>query len=225
MAVTPRQEALRASAVAWWPLDEGGHGAEPVLKHFPEWDRFELNVAAVGRGARTGERVVLLDGAHFDAGTALHAGDEAMTVYLRLRDPEGRWESALMGKGTGMEEVHFDLSAMDLPETPGPDLVFEVGTDRGRQRVSVPVSRFAATDWVDVVGRYDGRELILSVNGEVLARRSHGGRLLRNNGSLWMGAAPSASGATRHFRGGLTTAAMWSRSLTEEEVRGLSGWE
>lgn len=219
------QETLRASAVAWWSLDEGGHGAEPRLKHHPEWDRFELNVAAVGPGARAGERVVLLDGAHFDAGKTLHAGDEAMTVSLRLRDPEGRWESALMGKGSGTEDVHFDLSATDLPETTGPDLVFEVGTDRGRQRVSVPVSRFAATDWVDVVGRYDGRELILSVNGEVLVRRSHGGRLLRNDGSLWVGAAPSASGATRHFRGGLSTAAMWSRALSDEEVRGLSGRE
>lgn len=225
MAVTPRQEVLRASAVAWWPLDEGGHGAEPRLKHHPEWDRFELNVAAVGPGARAGERVVLLDGAHFDAGTTLHAGVEAMTVYLRLRNPEGKWESALMGKGTGNEDVHFDLSATDLPGTPGPDVLFEVGTDRGVERVSVPVTAFPATDWVDVVGRYDGREMVLSVNGEVVARRGHGGRLRRNDAALWIGAAPSKDGATRHFRGGLATAAMWSRALTEEEVRVLSGRE
>jgi hypothetical protein len=118
--------------------------------------------------------------------------------------------------------VHFDLWATDLPGTSGPDLVFEVGTDLGRQRVTVAVSRFPATDWVDVVGRYDGREMVLSVNGEVLARRSHGGRLRRNEGVLWIGAAPSASGATRHFRGGMAAAALWSRALTDEEVRVLT---
>ena len=77
--------------VAWWPLDTGGHGAQPPLRHIPGWEKFELNVRAAGPGARPGANVVLLHGAYFDAGPDLHVGNEQITVFLRARDSSGAW--------------------------------------------------------------------------------------------------------------------------------------
>ena len=81
--VETQRAALQRTAIAWWPLDTGGHGAQPPLRHIPGWEKFELNVRAAGPGARPGTDVVILDGAYFDAGPDLHGGTEATTVYLR----------------------------------------------------------------------------------------------------------------------------------------------
>src|SRR5207248_6057430 len=35
-----RRSALLSEALAWWPLDAGGHGAKPLLRHVPGWEQF-----------------------------------------------------------------------------------------------------------------------------------------------------------------------------------------
>ena len=210
--------ALRAEAVAWWRLDTGGHGAQPPLRHIPGWEKFELNVRAAGPGAREDTDVVVLDGAYFDAGPDLHGGDEAVTVYLRVRDPRGVWNSALFAKRGSREQVHFNLFSVDLPETPGPDIGFEIRTDRGFAMVSFPVSQIESTAWHDLVGRYDGKNLELFCDGRRIAGKPWSGKLEKNREPLLIGAETDSSKVVRHFRGELEAAALWSRALTDEEV-------
>ena len=218
-------ERVKSTAVAWWSLDTGGHGAQPPLAHIPGWEKFELNVRAAGPGARPGANVVLLDGAYFNAGTELHAGPEAVTVYLRARDPRGAWNSALFAKRGGHETVHFNLFSADLSETPGPDIGFEVRTDRGFAMVSFPVSRLEAAAWHDLVGRYDGRSLDLFCDGRLLATRPWSGKLVTNREPLLIGAETDAGKAVRPFHGELETAAFWRKALTEAEIQALSTWQ
>jgi len=210
--------ALRRDAVAWWTLDTGGHGAQPPLRHIPGWEKFELNVRAAGPGAREGADVVVLDGAYFDAGPDLHGGDDAVTLYLRVRDPRGTWDSALFAKRGSREQLHFNLFSVDLPKTPGPDIGFEIRTDRGFAMVSFPVSQIEAAAWQDLVGRYDGKNLEIFCDGRRMAGNPWSGTLQKNREPLLIGAEKDPGKVVRHFRGELEAAALWSRALTDEEV-------
>jgi hypothetical protein len=164
-------------ALAWWLLDAGGHGAQPPLRLVPEFYRFELNVRPAGVGARPNAKVTLLDGAHFDAGTELHAPADQLTVYLRLRDPAGKWNSALMAKRGGHDSVHFKLFSADLPDAPGPDIGFEIRTAKGFAQTSFPVSTIDATAWHNLVGRYDGSTLVVFCDGGLMASQPAAGTL------------------------------------------------
>ncbi len=221
--VEKQRATLRREAVAWWPLDTGGHGAQPPLRHIPGWDKFELNVRAAGPGARPATDVVILDGAYFDAGPDLHGGENAVTVYLRARDPRGVWNAALFAKRGGHDLVEFNLFSADLPETPGPDIGFEIRTDRGFALVSFPVSQIEATAWHDLVGRYDGKTLELFCDGRRMAGKLWSGVLQKNREPLLIGAETDAGKVVRHFHGELEAAALWSRSLTDAEVAVLNG--
>jgi hypothetical protein len=218
-----RREQLRSQAVAWWLLDTGGHGANPPLRHIPGWEKFELNVRAAGTGARPGTDVVLLDGAYFDAGPELHGGAAAVTVYLRARDPRGAWNGGLFAKRGGHDHLHFNLFGVDLEATPGPDVGFEIRTDRGFAQVSFPVSQIDPAAWHDLVGRYDGKSLDLFCDGRRLSTIPWSGELVRNTEPLLIGAETDNGKVVRHFHGELEEAALWSRALTEEEIAALSG--
>jgi hypothetical protein len=214
--------ALQRQAVAWWPLDTGGHGARPPLRHIPDWEKFELNVRATGEGARPDSDVVLLHGAYFDAGTSLHGGDNDLTVYLRARDPQGAWNAALFGKGGGPDRVHFNLFSADLPQTPGPDIAFEIRTDRGPALVSFSVSRIAPKAWHDLVGRYDGKTLDIFCDGQHMAGKPCRGALVKNREPLLIAAEINEGKVVRYFEGELQEAALWSRALSAEEISALS---
>jgi hypothetical protein len=217
-----QRDALRRQARAWWPLDTGGHGAQPTLRHIPGWEKFELNVRAAGAGAQPGADVVLMDGAYFDAGPDLHGGNDAVTVYLRARAPDGAWNSALFAKRGGHDQVHFNLFSADLPETPGPDIGFEIRTTQGFAMVSFPISKIDATAWHDLVGRYDGKSLDLFCDGQRLAAKPWTGALTKNREPLLIAAETDGGKVVRHFHGELQVAALWSYALTDKEVILLS---
>jgi hypothetical protein len=221
-AVESRRMKLLGDALAWWPLDVGGHGAKPPLRHVPGWDRFELNVKAAGPGARPDAKVVVLEGAYFDAGPGLHAPADQLTVFLRVRDPKGAWNSALFAKRGGADRVHFNLFSADLPGSPGPDIGFEVCTAQGFSRVSFAVSRIEPTAWHDLAARYDGQALALFCDGRLLASQPCRGALVRNEEPLLIGAEADDGKTVRHFLGELEEAALWPRALSDEDIRLLS---
>lgn len=216
------RNGLLAQALAAWSLDTGGHGATPALRHFPAFDRFELNVRPDGPGARPGAKVVVLDGAHFDAGPRLAPSGDAVTVFLRARDPQGAWNAGLIAKRGGLDRLSFNLFSTDLPGTDGPDIGFEVRTERGFAQVSFPVSAVDARAWHDLVARYDGRQLDLFCDGTLRASRAHTGRLMPNDEPLLIGAETDGGQVVRPFHGELEEAALWSRALTDVEIRLLT---
>ena len=215
--IRPDIDALRRDTIAWWSLDTGGHGARPLLRHIPGFEKLELNVRAAGPGARLDRNVVILDGAHFETGPDLELGESTSTVYLRARDPRGTWDAALLSKGDA-----FKLFAADLPQTPGPDIAVEITTDRGPTTASFPISEIAPAAWHDLVARYDGTSLTLFCDGKRVAAKSWTGPLQRNADALLIGAAKVSGKMARHFHGEFEEAALWSRALTDREVLDLS---
>jgi hypothetical protein len=214
--------ALLQDARAWWPLDTGGHGATPPLRHIPGWEKFELNVRADGPGARPDTKVVLLAGAYFDAGATLHADNDQLTVFLRARDPQGKWDSALFAKRGGHDRVHFNLFSARLGGAAESSIGFEIRTDQGFTLVNFPASQLAPLAWHDLVGRYDGRNLSLFCDGRLLASKPAQGRLVRNTEPLLIGAETDNGQVVRHFHGELEEAALWSRALSDADIAHLS---
>ncbi len=217
-----QRQSLLHRALAWWPLDAGGHGAQPPLRHHPAFDQFELNVRAAGPGARPHANVVLLHGAHFDAGPDLHPGPAALTLYLRARDPQGAWNASLFAKGGRHDQLHFNLSGADLPHSPGPDIAFQIRTERGLAQVSFPISQVNPTAWIDLVARYDGQHADLFANGRRLARTPWTGSLATNREPLLIGAETDLGKVVRPFHGELEEAALWSIPLSDDDIRHLS---
>ncbi len=215
---------LIQEAAGWWALDSGGHGARPGLQHIPGWEQFELNVLAAGPQARPQSKVVVLDGAYFETGPDFHGTRGPMTVFLRARDPRGTWDAALMNRGSGTEPAAFRLMAVDLPATPGPDLAFEVQTEKGSGRASFPVSDFEPLAWHDLVGRYDGRSVALFCDGVLKASTVCPGEGLMapSSAPLRIAAELREGKMVRHFRGELQEAGVWSRALSDAEIAALS---
>lgn len=217
-----RRAALFSDALAYWPLDTGGHGAKPPLRSIPGWEQFELNVKADGPKATPRAKVATLNGAYFDAGPNLHAPADQLTVFLRARDPQGLWNYGLFAKRGGHDRVHFNLFSTDLPGFAGPDIGFEVRTDQGFVMTYFPVSRIDPSAWHDLVGRYDGQTLALFCDGRLMTLAPCHGKLVQNQEPLLIGAETDNNHVVRHFRGELEEAALWPRALTDEEISLLS---
>ncbi len=218
------RDALRRSALAWWPLDEGGHGAVPALRHHPDWDRFELNTAAVGPGARPDARVLLLDGAHLDAGDGVRTEGGSFTVYLRARAGDAGWRGGLLGRGATRKPTPFLLRAESGGDGRESVILLEAATDQGTAQAAHSLRGAEAEAWTDLVGRYDGATLTLFLDGTPKASTPLAGKPVQHAGPFLVGATSSPGGkATDLFAGALETAAVWARALGDDEIRALSG--
>lgn len=223
--VTPaeqRRTDLIATALASWQLDSAGRGASHRLISEPQFYKLQLNVNSAGTGARPGAKCVVLDGAYFDAGKELHAEGDAVTVYLRARDPKGEWNGGLFAKRGGHDRVNFNLFSADLDGDGTGDIGFELRTDKGFEMVSFPVSKIDATAWHDLIGRYDGKNIEILCDGEMMASKTWSGVLVKNDEPLLIAAETDNGNVVRQFHGELEDAALWSRALSDVEVGALS---
>lgn len=214
-----RRQLVLAEAIAHWDLGVGGHGSRWPLRQVGDSD---FDVRAQGRGALSGATVADLRGAWFEAGRQPALATPSLTAYLRLRDTTGRWTQSLFAKRESTEKMSFRFHAADLPQTPGPDVIFEVRTAQGIGHVSFPVSRIASTSWHDLVGRYDGAFLDLYCDGTRMARRPwEGGPLTGNDAPIVIGGEAQGTQTTRAFTGQIEEAALWDRTLPDDDLAAL----
>ena len=220
------RETLLATAALAWRLGNRLNSHQPPHKAV---GKITAGLPAEGPGAHPGAKIAKLEDAYFDLQKDLNqpklwniSGD-AITVYLRARIPEGSWNSALISKRGNHEVVNFCMFSTDLKETPGPDIGFEVHTDKGFVAVSFPVSKVDATGWLDLVGRYDGRKLQILCDGRVMSERPCSGALTQNAEPLLIGAETYDGVPKRFFTGEMEEAAIWPRALTDAEITTLTG--
>ena len=218
------RDALLADASLAWQFGERLNAHQPPLK---AGGKITPKLPATGPGARAGSLVARFESAYFDLERDLNQPKlwnmpgEALTVYLRVRVPDGNWNAGLFTKRGNHDVMNFCLFGADLPGTPGPDIGFEAHTDKGFVMVSFPVSRVEATGWLDLVGRYDGRKISLLCNGRLMDEKPWSGKLTENNELILMGAATFDGVPKMFFTGEMEEAAIWPRALGEAEVSTL----
>ena len=213
------RDAVPIKAKASWKL---GNGGKPSAYPLDQKGKIELGLDEEGDGAIAGAKVARLTDAYFDAGKELHVEGNAITVYLRARDPKGQWSYALLSKRGSHETVHFNLFSVDLPGTPGPDIGFEIHTDNGFVMVSFPVSQINPTAWHDFAGRYDGNSIEAICDGKVMAKRAwKGGNLTQNAEPVLIGGETDKGNIVRLFSGEMEEAAVWACALSDVELARL----
>jgi beta-fructofuranosidase len=165
-------------------------------------------------------RAVEFIGGCLDAGQGgdglLNLKGSAMTILFRFKNPSGKWLSGeLFCKHGGHDNLVYNLFVN------GDWLGFEFGAE-GKAKlagsVTVPVNALARGDWHDIIVRYDGRELVMFVDGVKQEGVSVSGMLRQGN------KAPAVIGKSS-FHGLIDHVALWSRALSENEVIALSGGE
>ena len=211
------RDALLKQATAHWRLSSAASSdAHPLRTQ----GQIERDIPA-DDAANADAKAVRLTNAYFDSGNAFNLNSAALTVYLRARDPRGLWSYGLFNKRGSHDTVTFNLFSIDLPPTPGPDIGFELHTEAGLGAAFFPVSRIAPTAWHDFVGSYDGHFISLYCDGKLMSRRAWYGKLARNNEPVIIGAETDHGQIVRPFTGEMEEAAMWPRSLDDNELATL----
>jgi sucrose-6-phosphate hydrolase SacC (GH32 family) len=210
----------RATALAYWYLGDGIGGDTPALTTS---GGISYNVTPAGRGTNPLRRAAQLSSAYFNAGTSLSISGQQLTVYLRLRDPAGTWNSGLLAKRGTHDTLNYNLFCTDLAGTTGTDIGFEVHTSHGFASVSFPVSQIDATAWHNLVGRYDGQTLALFCNDRLMASAPLTGTLTTNSEPTLIGAETDNGAIVRPFTGQIEEAALWNVALSDADVARLAG--
>ncbi len=218
------REAVLADASLAWNFGERLNAHQPPLKTV---GKIIAKVPPEGPGARARAMVAKIESAYFDVERDLNQPKlwnmpgEALTVYLRARVPDGNWNAGLLTKRGNHDVMNYCLFGADLGGTPGPDIGFEVHTDKGFVMVSFPVSQIDPAGWVDLIGRYDGSKISLLCNGRVMAEKPWSGKLTANNEPILIGAASFDGLPKMYFTGEMEEAAIWPRALRETEISTL----
>jgi hypothetical protein len=218
------RDVLLADASLAWQLGERLNAHQPPLKAV---GKITPNVPATGAGARVGSAVAQFENAYFDLERDLNQPKlwnipgEALTVYLRARVPDGKWNADLLTKRGNHDVMNFCLFGADLGGTQGRSIGFEVHTDKGFVMVSFPVSQVDATGWLDLIGRYDGQRVSLLCNGQSMAQKDWSGKLTANNELILIGAATFDGVPKMSFTGEMEEAAIWSHALNQAEISTL----
>jgi len=151
----------------------------------------------------------------------LNLTSSALSLYARLQNPTADWGGCgIVSKHGGHDRLTYNLYGNDGT------LGFELGTEKGLFRVDVPAVSIGATDWHDVIVRYDGKTLQMFVDGICVADQAAAGSLRAGNTEPLVLAGYSVGGQLRGpFKGRLDTIALWKRALSEAEIVALSGGE
>lgn len=234
--VGPDPQRVLASAVAVWHManeQDSAGGNSALTPRGPV--RFGVALGGSERDAslaRGGDgKVAELDGGWLDAGQGrngeLSLAGEQFTALIRLRArAETAWETrGYFTKGGGHDRLVFNFFSYDFGA--GPEhmrLGCEIGVE-GKPglaaQVTVPIAQIGPTNWHDVLARYDGRELVLFIDGVAMDRKPVTGRLRQGN------TAPLAIGSggpgDNPFSGLVDHAALWDRALSDDEIIALCG--
>jgi hypothetical protein len=219
------QAALLAEATFCWKLGARTNSHQPPLKP-------QGKIVAEVTRPQSKRRFARLDSAYFDVQIDLNEPrkwnmpGEAMTVWLRVRVPDGRWSAALIGKCGSQDTCNFNLYSTDLKETPGPDICFAIHTDYGFVMTSFPVAKIDATAWHDLIGRYDGKTIQILCDGKVMSKKPAIGSLTKTGEPLLIGAVSDNGKMVQPFTGEMEFAGLWTRALTDQELAAIAkGWK
>lgn len=178
--------------------------------------------------------------ANFPAGRPAAIGGKAMTLYVRVQDPTGRWAAPLLAKDDPRDtygpilygaddSLHYLWRTEPLQQrTLG--MAGSTGSGaRGQEiadgvlRLRVPVAIIDPVGWHDVVARFRGPNLELFVDGVLVDEEWPHGALYQFCAPFLIGAGYERGQVKAGFHGAIDCVALWSRALANEEIARLAG--
>ncbi|HEY2895373.1 MAG TPA: family 16 glycoside hydrolase [Pirellulales bacterium] len=206
------RDRLLATAALDWRPGERTTAHQPPLKL--------VGNATLVKAERADSGAAQFGGGYFDAGPDWNSSGEAITVYVRAKPQDGKWHAPLFSKTSGPGQSNFNLHS--VTSAGGDQMVFEVTTDQGSFKADFPLSRIDTAGWHGIVARYDGRSIELVCDGSQMTSAPAAGRLVPNKAPLLIGAEMQSGQAARTFSGEIAEAALWTRALSEREIKVLS---
>ncbi len=223
--------AVFSDAVAFWdmasPADQAGRGGS--LEEMTPGATFGVRLEGPEREAslaRGGDgRAARLRHASLSAGEgrggALNVEGDRLTLLLRLKNTTEDWDLTLLGKHGGHDALQYNIYSFDRPGDEGAELGFEVYASGEHRGVRPLASNLRRNEWHTIVGRYDGEELDLFLNGRLIGTERASGPLRPGAGQpLVIGGeqVPGSDRVVRRFTGLIDHVAIWDRALSDEEV-------
>ncbi|MCA9255135.1 MAG: hypothetical protein KDA33_05830, partial [Phycisphaerales bacterium] len=232
-AATP--DTVMRDAIAFWDMSgpNDANGANSVLT--PTGGHVEFGVPLTGDDASAshkrggdGHAVRLRDSSLIvgqGANGEVNLTGDRMTILVRFRNEGADWNTTLLSKHGGHDRLQYNLYCFAM-HAGAAEIGTEIGSDRGLARTRVIIGRNEQTGWHDVAVRYAGTRVDLFLDGARVSSVGHSGELRpATDVPLVIGGEPTGNDDTRRFSGLIDHAAIWSRSLTDEEIRVISGVE
>ena len=207
-------------SVAHWPMDEGagtvtvdasGNGHHGTLVNGTRW------VAGPALD---------FDGVddHVDAG-AFDVAGTALTLAARIRPRElancGSVDCRILSKATGTAENDHYFMLSTIESGGAVRLRFRLKTDGVTSTLIASSGDLVDNVWYHVAAVYDGAEMLLYLDGQVVGSAAKTGELTTNAAvDVWIGGNPP--GATdRPWEGAIDDVRIYDRALTAEEIAAL----
>jgi hypothetical protein len=233
-------------AIAIWHMDDAKNASGKGGPLTVQGD-VQLGVALTGADReaslrRGGDgRVAQFNGGWLVAGRSgdqrLAVHGKTMTLCLRVRAADGKWNSPLVAKDDrdspfgpivygkdGRLEYLWQTSPLADRVLPG----WKIGRkdfnlDNGLLRLGVPLEVIDPRAWHDVVVRFRDANLELFVDGVLVDEEWPHGELFQFHGPLMIGAGYERGTLRAGFHGQVDHVALWDRALADDEITALAG--
>ncbi|MCA9151911.1 MAG: LamG domain-containing protein, partial [Planctomycetales bacterium] len=218
------RQTLMDAVTAAWQLASGGRNDRNPLRTEPAFYEFELNVRATGAGAKPGEKVILLNGAHLQSTQPVTLSAKQATIYARVYKSNERWDGDFVSiaQATGESVLRVGFEQATVAATTDGVGVIQLHTDVGTYDARFDLSHISSAAWHNIVVCYDGQALRMFCDGILQGETAAQGQLATELGPIVIGAGRDNGQIVRKFHGELAEVAVWSRALTETEVRAIS---
>ena len=206
--------------VAYWPLDEGsgsvtfdasGHGHSGILVNGPQW---------------IGGPSLDFDGQndYVDVGTLdVSGGALTLAAWIYSEDLANCVASdcRILSKATGTAENDHYFMLSTIESGSNTRLRFRLKTNGTTSTLIASSGNLSENAWLHVAAVYDGINMLLYLNGDLVGTAGKTGVLTGDSGvPVWIGGNPP-DGAARPWNGLLDELRIYDRALSQAEIRAL----
>jgi len=187
--------------------DSSGKGNNGEIKGSPKWVNGKFGRAMEFNGKT--DYIVIKDSNSLDL--------NFMTVAAWINLTNYSDDQRVITKEEGVNDP-YSVYSLQISGTDDKKLEFRPTLNKTRQRVESVVD-VPLGQWTHVAATYDGKEVVLYINGEIDKKASLTGDMMVNDKDLWIGA--SEFWTPRFFNGIMDEASLFNVPLALNDVKSL----
>ncbi len=187
--------------------DSSGGGNDGTIEGAPKWVKGQFGNALEFDGKK--DYIII---AHSDT---LNLNEMTVAAWVHLRSyPD---DARIITKEEGVV-APWTVYSLQMSGAGESKLEFRPTINGQRQRVAsnedVPLN-----EWTHIAATFDGKEVVLYLNGEIDQKAPHAGEMMQNEKDLWFGA--SEFWDPRFFDGLMDDVALFNVALSQDDIKTL----